>query len=162
MKYNIDDKVVDINDLEYIDNPYHYETALKSIKTVKSVSDNLFSTYKLDDRSFECIAGASQYKFFYQENGMCMLYSPEPYRKKLLHIIKDRKEILTILKTIYDKQKEENDNMEQQYIDTELRTIERAKVRIKQIKENGVSMNGISKRNLLEENYKKLLDLLKP
>lgn len=72
--FNIGDIVVSLNDLQFWDNPYHFEKALNSLKTevVASIRQNKFTTKKdIDLSSYDdCRDWKNEYYIYELRNGV--------------------------------------------------------------------------------------------
>jgi len=143
-KYQKGDKVIILN-LDYFDNPYHFEKSIQEL-TVLDSDDKYFSPYyKEYDKS---LSGSSQWSIFHQSNGY-PIYGNE----RILHKIKDADEIKSeIAKALkkYDDKCIQNDINE---IAKLLHEIERAKKQIEEIRKgNGSWKIGFTSYN--NKNYR--------
>jgi len=103
MKYNIGDKVVKEDQLEYLYNPYWKKDKRASlIKTVTEATENLFTIYNdkgycnsTIENGMSC--GANNYLIYHQESGKCYNWCSSD---RLLHLDKDKDYIRHIIETI--------------------------------------------------------------
>lgn len=123
MKYNIGDKVIKINEIEYFNNPFHYKKALNCIHTVIKANNRLFSIYEEAFLSTP-IAGSNSYLYWRQDKGVSLLWR----NSRMLHLKKDRDEIIEQINNLYSKAK----NKEEEEIDEATRKCE---YKIKELKE---------------------------
>ena len=99
MKYNVGDKVVDQDNLKFFFNPF-WSNEKRYCEVVTEANEKYFSIYKPSsynsalEEGLSC--GANEYMVFYQETGKTKNWASS---KTLLHMVKDKEEILSIIKS---------------------------------------------------------------
>lgn len=115
LKYNVGDKVLIVDDIEFLTNPYHYEWYLKHIIcTVEYADKKYFSVYKdavqfmAADKNY--IAGCNECLLNFQATGKQWSW-PKP--KTLLHLVKDKRQICDLIdahfQSCFDKKMDETE-----------------------------------------------------
>ncbi|MCP4355128.1 MAG: hypothetical protein GY793_05760 [Proteobacteria bacterium] len=109
MKYNKGDKVFNVSNIHYFDNPYHCKEYLnKSIKTVFDASENAFTPY--ENTKLDIEGSYNQFMICSQDTGESRSYpSPDIW----LHVEKDRERILNLINDHFEEvyKKAENDRL---------------------------------------------------
>lgn len=118
MKFNIGDKVIKEDDLDFLFNPYWKDKYRKSlIQTVTEANDKVFAIYNEKGRYNSTIengysCGMNNYLIYFQLSGY---QDSWPHPTKLLHLEKDKEYIINKVENIgketYEK---DNQNVERQ------------------------------------------------
>lgn len=157
VKYNVGDRVYAIGKLDFLGNPYHFETAINAFDTVAIADKHRFSTSP--NRDLTDVCGMDMWQVNHQSDG-----SPLYSDRVLLHVEKDREAILSAVDKFADAFMAEAEEKKKAKIAANLAKIEDLKADIADIEQNGVTFgfNSIRMVSFLTENKNALLEKLKP
>jgi len=158
MKYNVGDKVIEIENLGYLTNMYHFKKALTAVQEVRLASVEKFTTDRtIDAEELNWPCGMNKSSIHSQADGRAY------YGKGIkLHLEKDKNVLCAmVLKYINDFLSEEELDGQEQIIKMESQ-IEELEARIKDIKDNGPNLLGtkIKSREFAKERLEDITKVL--